>query len=371
MLELVERYSQLFGPSGAEDRVISAFAADMRACGFQPQVDVLGNVIVPVRPPDEGYPHFMVSAHLDEIGVVIRSISDDGFLRVHRVGGMHDRVIPGQHFVFLSDDGTLINGVAGVKAKHASDAQELSQAPNIDDVYIDVLARSAVEVHAMGLRVGCLGTFDAELMTRGDLVCGKALDDRAAVAVLVELGRRLKTGDFRAGLTIVGTVQEEFSIRGGVPAAAAVQPDVALCLDIALATDTPDMQGVGHLPLGGGAVLSGFSRAAVNGIIPNPKLVAYARTVAASHDIPVMFGVMQGGLTDGSFMQYAGRGIPVLDLGFATRYTHTPIETCSLSDLEALVRLCEAMIREAPRHFDLTRGEVLPQRVGQVEQAHD
>ena len=358
MLELVQRYSQLFGPSGAEDRVIAAFVEDMRACGLHPQIDALGNVIVPVRPPDEGYPHFMVSAHLDEIGVVIRAVTDDGFLRVHRVGGMHDRVVPGQRFVFLTDEGQLVGGVAGVKAKHASDAQELSRASGIDEIYLDVLARSAAEVHAMGLRVGCLGTFAADFTSRGDLVCGKALDDRAAVAVLVELGRRMLGRDFRAGLTIVGTVQEEFSIRGGVPAAAAVQPDVALCLDIALATDTPEMQGVGNLPLGGGAVLSGFSRAAVNGVIPNPKLVRYARTTAATHDIPVMFGVMQGGLTDASFMQYTGRGIPFLDLGFATRYTHTPVETCSLGDLAALARLCEAMIRGAPRPLDLRRGAV-------------
>lgn len=371
MLELVQRYSQLFGPSGAEDRVIAAFVEDMCACGLEPRVDPLGNVIVPVRAPEPGYPHVMVSAHLDEIGVVIRAVTDDGFLRVHRVGGVHDRVVPGQRFVFLADSGQLIDGVAGVKAKHASDAQELSQASSVDDVYIDVLTRSAADVEALGLRVGCLGTFAASFTVRNDLICGKALDDRAAVAVLIDLARRLKRGDFRAGLTIVATVQEEFSIRGGVPAAAAVQPDLALCLDIALATDTPEMRGSGQLPLGGGAVLSGFSRAAVNGIIPNPKLVRYARTTAARHDIPVMFGVMQGGLTDGSFMQYAGRGIPFLDLGFATRYTHTPVETCSLRDLDALANLCEAIIREAPQHLDLKRGEQGAPNEQRTERAYD
>ncbi|AFZ69402.1 M42 family metallopeptidase [Deinococcus peraridilitoris] len=369
MLEIVQHYSQLFGPSGAEDRVITAFVNDMRACGLSPRVDALGNVIVPVREPDPGYPHIMVSAHLDEIGVVIRAVTPDGFLRVHRVGGMHDRVVPGQRFMFLADDGQLIEGIAGVKAKHASDANELTQATSIDDVYIDVLARSASDVAALGLRVGCLGTFTASFTTRGDLVCGKALDDRAAVAVLIQLARSLQDKNFQAGLTIVGTVQEEFSIRGGIPAAAVVQPDLALCLDIALATDTPDMRGAGDLPLGGGAVLGGFSRAAVNGIIPNPKLVKYARATASKHDIPIMFGVMQGGLTDGSFMQYTGEGIPFLDLGFSTRYTHTPVETCSLKDLEALARLCEAMIRDVPQQFDLTRGMHTPQHQQTAERA--
>jgi putative aminopeptidase FrvX len=356
MLELVKRYTQLFGPSGAEDQVIAAFVQDMLKCGLSPEVDPLGNVIVPIKPPEPGYPLIMISAHLDEIGVVIRSITSDGFLRVHRVGGVHDRVVPGQRFVFLSDNGTMVDGVAGVKSKHASDAAELNQASNLDEVHIDVLASSQEDVEALGLRVGCLGTFAPTFTSHGDRICSKALDDRSAVAVLVHLAQTLSRKDFHCGVTLLATVQEEFSIRGGVPAALAVQPDIALCLDIALATDTPEMRGAGQINVGGGVVLSGFSKAAGNGIIPNPLLVRFARQTAEQRGIPVMFGVMQGGLTDGSFMQYAGRGIPVLDLGFATRYTHTAVEICSLSDLEALAALCEAMIRDVPAGFDLGRG---------------
>ena len=370
MLELVERYTQLFGPSGAEDRVIAAFVQDMHDCHLKPEVDPLGNVIVRVKAPDPGYPHIMICAHLDEIGVVIRSITPDGFLQVHRVGGMHDRVVPGQRFVFLSDTGELIGGVGGVKSKHASSAQELSHAGSLDEVYIDVMAGSASDVEALGLRVGCLGTFAPSFTVQGDRICSKALDNRAAIAVLVSLAQTLQKQDFRCGLTLLATVQEEFSIRGGVPAAEAVRPDLALCLDIALATDTPDMRGLGEIRVGGGVVLSGFSRAAANGIIPNPSLMRYARNTAAAQHLPVTFGVMQGGLTDGSFMQYTGRGIPFLDLGFATRYTHTAVEVCSLSDLQDLTKLCEAMVRNVPEHFDLSRGAGAIRTVPDQEPAH-
>jgi putative aminopeptidase FrvX len=191
---------------------------------------------------------------------------------------------------------------------------------------------------------------------RGDLISGKAMDNRIGIVTLLELARALQNEQPHAGVTLVGTVQEEYSVRGGVTAARSVRPDFALCLDIAIATDTPGMKQFGDVTLGGGPALTRFTRANLNGIIPNPKLVQFVKDTARAQGIPLQNSVLQGGLTDGSYMQYEGDGIPTLDLSFATRYTHTPVETCSLTDIRQLHQLALAALHGAPKGFDLSRG---------------
>ena len=354
----VLRYSRLFGPSGAEDDVIRTFVDDLRSLGLESSVDPLGNVSAVLTEAQPGYSHVMITAHLDEVGVVIRKIEADGYLRIHRVGGTNDRVVAGQRFAFLTTKGT-VEGVVGVKAKHVSSAAELSAAVMIDDAYVDIMAADKREAEALGIEVGTLGTFLAEPVIHNDFIRGKALDDRAGIAMLLETARRVLSEPPRAGVTLVATVQEEFSVRGGVPAARRVNPDLAFCLDIAIATDTPDLSYLGDVKLGGGPVITRFTRAVLNGIIPNPKLLRFVGSVAKTENIPVQYAVLQGGLTDGSFMQYEGNGIPTLDLGFATRYTHTPVETCHLRDLEQGVDLLYAVLKRLPEGFEVGRGSSL------------
>ena len=355
LIDDITTYSELFGPSGEEDRVIRRFTSDLETLGVDTTVDALGNVIAPLNRAAEGYPTLMLSAHLDEIGFVVRKIEDDGFVRVHRVGGVNDRVIAGQRLLFMGDDGP-VHGVVGVKAKHVSSAEELRTVIGVDEAYVDVMASSRRAVAAMGLTVGSLGTYAGTLVRQGDYIQGKALDDRVGLALLLEVARRVKKAPPPVGVTLVATVQEEFSVRGGVTAARAVAPDFALCLDVAIATDTPDLTGLGEVALGAGPVITRFTRASLNGVIPNPKLWRFARSVAGERGIATQFGVLQGGLTDGSFMQYELGGIPTLDLSFPTRYTHTAVETCHLRDVERCAALIVGILETAPRGFDLRRG---------------
>lgn len=351
----VARYSQLFGPSGEEDEVIRAFVIDLREVGIEAHTDKLGNVIVNLCKAHDGYPTVMISAHLDEIGFVVRKVEPNGYLRIHRVGGVHDLVIAGQTLLFHTEHG-VVEGAIGVKAKHVSNAEELRSAVTVDEAYVDIFMESDQEVRKLGLEVGTLGTFKGSFSERGSFIRGKAFDDRVGIAVLLELVRRMEKNRPPAGVVLVATVQEEFSVRGGVVAARSVQPDFALCLDIAVATDTPGSSELGDVALGAGPVITRFTRAALNGIIPNPKLRRFVAGTAASLKIPVQHAVLQGGLTDGSFMQYEGEGIPTLDLSFPTRYTHTPIETCHLQDVVQLAELVEGTVRALPKNLDLRRG---------------
>lgn len=351
----VIRYSNLFGPSGAEDEVIREFARDLRELGLDPVIDPLGNTTAVLREAAPGEQTVMLSAHLDEIGFVVRKILAGGYLKVHRVGGVNDRVIAGQRLRFQGEH-ELVPGAVGVKAKHVSGADELGSAVMVDDAYVDVLTTDAAATRALGIEVGTLGTYDAVCEQHGRYLRGKAMDNRAAVALLLEIARRLRERPPAVGVVLAGTVQEEFSIRGGVTAARRVAPDWALCLDIAIATDTPDLEAHGDVRLGAGPVISRFTRALGNGIIPNPHLWRYARDAAGRAGVPVQYGVLQGGLTDGSFMQYEGAGIPTLDLSFATRYTHTAIETVHLDDLEGIAAVAVEMLCNVPEGFTLARG---------------
>lgn len=352
----VVRYSDLLGPSGEEDRVVRAFVEDVREFGLEAEVDAFANVAVPLGPRRNDRPTVMVSAHLDEVGFVVRQVREDGFLRVHRVGGIHDQVVAGQRLVFLGEDGN-VPGVVGVKAKHLNSPEELRRTIGVDDAYVDVFLGSAEEVRAAGVGPGTLGVFDAQARIHGDRVTGKALDDRAGVAVLLEAAARLANEPATCNVVLLATAQEEFSVRGGTSAARRIDPDLAFCLDIAIATDTPDSPDAGAVRLGAGPVLTRFTRAQLNGIIPNPKLRRFAADIAAATNVPLQHGVLQGGLTDASFMQHVGRGIPSIDVSFPARYTHTPVEAVSLRDLEGLVDWVEAMLRAIPAEgVDLTRG---------------
>jgi len=351
----IVRYADLLGPSGLEDRVVAAVREDLAALGLDVEVDAFANVVALLAPRRPDRPTLQLSAHLDEIGLVVRDVDAAGFLRVHRVGGVHDQVLAGQRVVFLTDAGD-VPGVVGVRAKHASSPEELRRSVGVDEAFVDVGAGDRAHALELGLDVGTLGVFEANARVQDERVVGKALDDRVGVAVLVELAERLGGTELPANVALLFTAQEEFAARGGVSAARRVDADVAFCVDIAVATDVP--VGDQQLPvaLGAGPVLTRFTRGSMNGMIPSPLLRRFAAATAARIGVPLQNAVLQGGLSDGAATQHEGRGVPTLDVSFATRYTHTPVETVDLRDVRALVDWLEAMVRGANGMPDLRRG---------------
>jgi putative aminopeptidase FrvX len=352
----IEAYSGLFGPSGHEDTVIRAFVTAVKSLGFSSTTDPLGNVTVPVRQAQAGYPTFAVTAHLDEIGFVVRSIAEPGWLSLYRIGGVHDRVVAGQLLQVRSDSGELIEGHVGVKGAHVSTESELGSVVRVEEAYVDLLLSSREEVLDRGIRIGSPATFVGPFAQRGDFLRGKAFDDRIGIAVLLELLRRSREEEFGAGLTLIATVQEEFSMRAGVPPVRAVNPDVLICLDIALAADSPD-HNVDGPRLGEGPVVHGYTRGpSGGGLIPNPALVSYVAGVAAKREVPLVHDALSGGLTDGSYMQYAGAGIATIDLAFPVRNAHTAVEVADFADVERLTDLVTYAITDAGRGLSFGRG---------------
>ena len=161
-------------------------------------------------------------------------------------------------------------------------------------------------------------------------------------------------------LHLVFSVQEEYNLRGAQPAAQALRPDIAIQLDLVLATDTPDMVGRGEVSLGGGPAISLYSfhgRGTLNGVIPHPAMARLFEDTARAESLPLQRSAQIGALTDLSYVQLTGEGVASIDLGFPLRYTHSSLEVCDLNDLEGLVRLLAAAVARIDRDFSLDRDD--------------
>jgi putative aminopeptidase FrvX len=346
--------TQLFGPSGHEDSVIREFTAKIGKLGFTPVTDALGNVIVRARPAEPGWPTIAISAHFDEIGFIVREIGP-GWVRLHRVGGAHEKVLAGQLLNFRSCSGDTIEGYVSVNSAHLSSPDERMSVTRTEDACVDLLMSSAEEVAEAGLSPGTPAVFVGPFQRRGSLVRAKAMDDRAGLAILLAVLRDVSAIPAGPGLTVIGTVQEEFGVRGGLPAAAATQPDVLICIDVDPAPSVADQ--TADPRLGSGPVLRHFSRGRSGaGLIPNPRLTGFITQVAASNSIRIAHGTLDGGLTDASYMQYAGAGIAAVDIAFPVRNAHTPVEVADLHDLQLLADLLRAVLAGLEKGTTFARG---------------
>jgi putative aminopeptidase FrvX len=359
MRELIRELMLIPGLAGHEDRVRSAIAAHLDRIGLAPRTDRLGNLIATVR-GDEAAPAVMLFAHMDQLGFVVRRIEDDGLLRLERLGGVPERALAAQAVVVCADGGDL-PGVIGTKSHHATGPDEKYRVVPYAEIRVDAGFATRAEAAAAGVRIGTPVVYLPRVLDlAGGRIAGTSVDDRAGCAALVALAGRI-SGEW-AGPTVhfVWSVQEEFNLRGVLPAAAALNPAIAFQIDLMLATDTPDMAARGDMRLGGGAAISLYSfhgRGTLNGVIPHPALVRLAEAAARDLDIPLQRSAQTGVLTDLSYIQFQGtEGVACLDLGFPVRYTHSALEVCDPSDVAALVDLLAAMLGRIGPEFDLSRG---------------
>ena len=306
-------------------------------------VDWQGNVTASFG---AGSPSFVICAHMDEIGLIVRGVTDGGFLRVERLGGVGRRAILGTPVVVLGDDGP-IPGMMGLTSHHLTPQADYWTVPQVEDWYIDIGAESASAAADMGARVGSFVTFAPNFRCLGpDRVMSKSLDNRISCWVLCELARRLAKEPPATKVHLLANVQEEFHLRGLIPAINRIQPDIALTLDITPAADTPDLTGRNTVCLGDGPavkIMDFHGRGSLNGLLVPEFLVDWIEGAARAAEIPTQREVVVGVVTDGTHLP--SLGIPTAALAVPTRYTHSPSEVVSLSDLGQTADLCEQLVR--------------------------
>jgi putative aminopeptidase len=346
------------GLSGHEDRVRRALTKELVTLGLAPKSDRLGNLHATLE-GDAKLPSVMLFAHMDQIGFVVRKIEAGGLIRIERLGGVPERALASQSVLFCVGEGKDVAGVIANKSHHATGPDEKYKVLPYAELYIDAGFSSAAAAMAAGINIGTPVVYEPKVLQLADgRIAGTSVDDRAACAVIIEVARALLQQKARPTVHVVFSVLEEFNLQGAVTAARALKPDIAIQLDLILATDTPDMAARGDVTLGGGPAMSMYSfhgRGTLNGTIPHPALVNLFSTTAAQQKLNLQRSAHVGALTDSSYVQLLHNGIAAIDLGFPCRYTHSSLEVCDPRDLAGLAQLLIAGISKINQGFTLDR----------------
>lgn len=347
ILEHLRALMAATGPSGSEEDVGRLIVQAARPHADSVRVDALGNVIAVRRAAVEGARTCLISAHMDEVGFRVLKIEPGGFLRLEKVGGLDDRILPAQRLWVRTAAGHL-GGVIGTKSAHLLTDADRAGFPAARDVYVDIGARDAAQARAMGVEVGDPAGFVGELTELGQgsgRFTAHAVDDRAGCAVLLAL---LEAGVPDVNLVAVFSVQEEIGLRGATAVARATHADlgpvdVVLALDMTAADDTPDT-GSGHLRLGAGPAVKVMDASTVT----HPAVRRGLLAAAGRRGIPVQHELLRGIGTDAGALQYLGGGVPTGAVSVANRYTHSAVEVVDAADLQGAYALLRGFLEDLP-----------------------
>lgn len=334
--------------SGHEQKMAAYMKSEFERLGYPTEIDTMGNCVAVAEGTDSSLPSVMVFGHMDQIGLVVRLIEPDGFIRVERLGGVPEKVLPAAEVQIQCRDGSMVDGVVGMKSHHITPAEQKYVVEKYMSLFIDIGAKSKEEVKALGIDIGSPVVYAPKFKELcNGRVTATSVDNRVACSILLELACRLKEKPVKNTVYLVGSVQEEYNVRGAVLPARSLKPDLAICIDIALEGGTPDMRGINDVHLGNGPVISLFNfhgRGTLNGTIPHPGMVKLFEDTAAENDINLQRYASIGILTDLSYVQVIGEGIKGIDVGVPCRYTHTPSELCSIDDLAQTAQLIELVL---------------------------
>jgi len=350
--ELVRSLDNIIGVSGREGAVAEALIRELEGCYDTVERDGLGDVIFTRRGDTANGKDFTVllAAHMDELGFIVDFIEEDGMVRFLPVGYHDDRMVVNQDLLIHTKQGP-VQGVSGAKPHHVLTEEEIARTIPMKDLYIDVGTRSREATMALGVRPGCIVSFDREghFLNGSDIYSGKSIDDRVGCAAMVEVMRRLAAEDFR-GVTVVaaGSVMEEVGARGAHVIPASVRPDLCIVLDLTLAGGTPDVT-ERELPvrLGGGPAVVVFHwelDTTFGNIIPE-ELVDGIIDVARAEGIETQYDLLMGSWTDGFPISMSGGGVRTCGVSIPSRYVHTAVGIVDLKDVQATVDLVTAFIK--------------------------
>ncbi len=346
------------GLSGYEDRVRRSISTTLDGLGIKTSTDRLGNLHAHFS--GDG-PRVMLFTHMDQLGFIVRKIEENGLLRLERLGGVPERALPAQDVLVCVAEGHDVPATIANKSHHATSPAEKYTVTPYAELYVDTGYSSAAEVEAAGIRIGQPVVYAPHTTQLGrDRICGTSVDDRAGCAVLLELARLLKDRSSGPPVDLAFTVLEEFNLRGAQVLAQQLKPDIAIQIDLMLATDTPDMTSRGDMVLGGGPGMSLYSfhgRGTLNGVIPHPAMVALFESTAEQQYISLQRSAQTGVLTDLSYVQLCGSGVASIDMGFPMRASHSAREVCDLNDLVQLAELLNAALSRIGPGFSLNRDD--------------
>ncbi len=343
--DTLEKLSNACGVAGREDEVRDLMKRFLKPHVDEVREDKLGNVIG-TKTGKRKAPKVMLAAHMDEIGLIVKTISKEGFLRFAKIGGIDDRILLAQKVMVYAEKGPL-HGIIGSKPPHIQREEERKKIVTHDQLFIDIGAENQEEARKMGVRIGDPVEFDIKFArVRRDVVIGKAFDDRVGCAVMVEAVKRLKKTS--CATYAVGTVQEEVGLRGAATAAFGIEPDVGLALDVTVAGDVPGVKEVeAPIKMKEGPSITVADR----GLIAHPKVLRLLTDAAEENNIRYQLETGLPGTTDAARISLTREGVPSGTISIPARYIHSPSSMLSLKDAEDAVKLTVAAVQKIPEYF--------------------
>ena len=330
----LKQLTELNAVSGHEQAMRRALLEELKGLGVAAYIDRMGNVVA-VKPGKGASPkRVMVAAHMDEVGLIVTSATEEGFLRVAPVGGVDPRVVISKR-VLVGDE--KLHGIIGAMAIHLQSPEDRKRVLGYSDIYVDIGAKDKAEAEAKA-PMGTYIAFDTDYVTFGDgRACAKALDDRVGCYNLLRLLRE----SYPCDLVAVFTSEEEVGCRGAKGAAFAQEPDIGLALEGTSANDL----GMTPEPLQCCAQGQGVAVSFMDGSsIANRALFQKALDVAREQRIPCQVKHAVSGGNDAGAIQRAREGVPTLVLSVPCRYIHSPSSVVKLSDVDAQLALTKALL---------------------------
>ncbi|WP_406613550.1 M42 family peptidase [Mycoplasma corogypsi] len=336
-------YLDIQAMSRYEEPVADELRNNIKAGAYQISRDKMGSIIFYRKSKKANAPKVMIAAHMDEVGYLVRDISENGQLLLSPVGGIWPTVVVGtKATLIVNETNESYPGVFGHTSIHIMERDKVSKAITNEELYADFGFKSKTEALEAKVQPGDRVCLSGELIQfkNPDLIGGKAMDNRAGVTVLEFIANNLADEELDIDLYLFGTVQEEVGTRGARTSVSIINPDVAIVLDTTSSHDT-----IGTIK-GTTALFKGAAlRYKDGGTLMDTKLINFFEQTATKHNLKTYRFVAMGGGTDAHELQYAPGGASVLTISLPQRYLHSPIGVCSISDLleatELLTNFCK------------------------------
>lgn len=351
-VELLKKLTEAHGIPGYEAPVRALVRDYLKDLGSLSQ-DKLGSVICQKTGAKET-PRVMLAGHMDEIGLMVKHITKEGFIKFLPLGGWFSQVLLGQRVIIKTNKGDVV-GIIGAKPPHLLSPDERKKVVELKDMFIDIGLSSKEEVEEAGVTLGdpVIPRADFVEMAGGKTYMSKAFDDRVGVALIISTLTELKEKKHPNTIFGVATVQEEVGIRGATTSVRAVNPDVAIVLESDIAGDVPGITDEqSSVKLGKGPTMLIYDAR----MIPNLKLRDLLKDTAKELDIPLQFSAIQGGATDGGIIHLHNVGVPTIVIGVAARHIHSDSSIIHRDDYDNAVKLLVALLMklDADTVADLT-----------------
>lgn len=328
----------MVAPSGSEKEVLDLWSNEISAYVSDTYSTSLGNVVAVKHGTCDCRKKIMLTAHADEIGLIITYIDNDGFLYFNEIGGIDTNILLGRRVVIRGING-IVNGVIGVKPVHLQERGNGKQNLSPEDLWIDINVKNRQEAQEL-VQIGCVATLASDFSVRESRITGKAMDNRCSMAVLLAIAKNLYNVNVDNDIYYVATVQEEIRARGAQTAAFHINPDMCIVIDVTHATDYPSMSPVkdGDIKLGNGGVIA---------VGPNMDNSIFRKLVFTSEEKKIKYqleAIAGPTGTDANTIQISKEGIPTGLVSIPCRYMHSPVEIVDEEDLKMTTKLLTEFI---------------------------